>query len=203
MSRVKFHMRTMALFGRAPALAPRAAPARALPNDCFAPAPIVEPVLEPAAALKGEEEPGKRGSQRLTIPRPRLPLEFGEITTILPLPIHGSAAGRSGGAGGSAAWPEEARPEETGPGETGSGPGTGETARHGRRRRGVAGGGAAGGNVVAGDGAGEEWRGRVRRGWALTGGRRRSDGEGEDGRCGGSGRRERACGRVKGVDGGG
>jgi hypothetical protein len=45
------------LFGRAPAPAPRAAPAGALPNVETAPAPGVEPELEPLAAFKGEVEP--------------------------------------------------------------------------------------------------------------------------------------------------
>jgi hypothetical protein len=143
----------------------------------FAPAPVVEPALEPAAALKGEEEPGKRGSQRLHNSAP----------TIAPRVWRNYS---------NSATPH---PRKRGGAE-----------RRGRRQRGVAGGGGAGGDG-AGEtgrrrrhiGAREEWRGRGRRGWALTGGRRRSDGEGEDGRCGGSGRRERACGRVKGVDGGG
>jgi hypothetical protein len=69
-----------------------------------------------------------------TIPRPRLPLEFGEITAILPLPIHGSAAGRSGGAGGSAA-----RPEETGPGRRAGGGGTSGPGRSGGAEGGATG----------------------------------------------------------------
>jgi hypothetical protein len=53
-----------------------------------------------------------------TIPRPRLPLEFGEITAILPLPIHGSAA-----------RPEEAR---RGRRRRGRGDGPEEEARRGQ-----------------------------------------------------------------------
>jgi hypothetical protein len=95
----------------------------------FAPAPVVEPALEPAAALKGEEEPGKRGSQRLhnsapTI-APRVWRNYSNSATPHPR--------KRGGAGGSAA-----RPEEAGPGRRAGGGGTSGPGRSGGAEGGAA-----------------------------------------------------------------
>jgi hypothetical protein len=132
----------------------------------FAPAPVVEPALEPAAALKGEEEPGKRGSQRLhnsapTI-APRVWRNYSNFATPHPrkrggaerrgrrqhdLAGGGATGGDGVGAGSGedgAVWPEEARPEEARPEETGPGRRAGGGGTSGPGRSGGGDGGAAG-----------------------------------------------------------